>query len=89
MGVLRQALNIIFQVQRKTSNEKLARRKITFIFQLTNLQNACSFFLFFVFSLFGPLLLSNLITFKFLIHLKTIRSDIGTSPEVLQIIFEL
>jgi hypothetical protein len=30
MGVLPQALKIIFQVQRKRSNEKIARRKISF-----------------------------------------------------------
>jgi hypothetical protein len=30
MGVLPQALEIIFEVQRKRSNEKISRRKISF-----------------------------------------------------------
>jgi F0F1-type ATP synthase membrane subunit a len=60
MGVAPQALEIIFEVQRKTINEKITRKKK----QLYNLQNA------FFFLLFGPLLLSNLIPFLFLIHLK-------------------
>jgi hypothetical protein len=30
MGVLPQALEIIFELQRKRSNEKIARRKISF-----------------------------------------------------------
>jgi hypothetical protein len=40
MGVLTQALKIIFQVQRKMSNEKIARRKISF-----PIYKMCFFFL--------------------------------------------
>jgi hypothetical protein len=61
MGVLPQALEIIFEVQRKRSNEKITRREISFPIYKT-------FFSFFFF--FGPLQLSNLITFLFFIHLK-------------------
>jgi hypothetical protein len=59
MGALPQALEIIFEVQRKRSNEKITRKKKAF--QLTK----C--LLFFI---FGSLLLSNLINFLFFIHLK-------------------
>jgi hypothetical protein len=62
MGMLLQALEIMFEVQRKRINEKITRKKKPF--QLTKL-----FFFFF----FGPLLLSNLITFLFLIHLKQFK----------------
>jgi hypothetical protein len=58
MGALLQGLKIIFEVQRKMSNEKITRKKKTF--QLT--KQVCFFF--------GPLLLSNLITFLFFIHFK-------------------
>jgi hypothetical protein len=61
MGVLPQALEIIFEVQRKMINEKISRKKKAF--QLTKG----------VFFLFGPLLPSNLITFIFLIHLKQFK----------------
>jgi hypothetical protein len=44
----------------KRSNEKLARRKISFPTHKMR----------FFFSLLGPLLLSKLITFSFLVHLK-------------------
>jgi hypothetical protein len=57
VGVLPKALDIIFKVQRKRSNEKITQKKKIF-----NLQDA----LFFLFLLCGPLLLSNLITFLFL-----------------------
>jgi hypothetical protein len=40
MGVLPQALEIIFEVQRKIINEKITRKK-----KLSNLQNAFFFFL--------------------------------------------
>jgi hypothetical protein len=43
MGVLPQALEIIFEVQRKKSNEKIIRRKISFLTYKT--------YLFFLFSL--------------------------------------
>ncbi len=56
MRALRQALEIILEVQRKRSNEKIIRRKISFLTNKTR-------FLFFFLVLFGPLLLSNLITF--------------------------
>jgi len=59
MRVLPQALEIIFEVKMKGSNEKIARRKITFSTHKT------SFFL-----LFGPILISKLLTFSFLVHFK-------------------
>jgi hypothetical protein len=62
MGALPQALEIIFEVQRESSNEKIRRKKKDF--HLTK----CVFFLF-----FGTLLLSNLITFLFFIHLKQFK----------------
>jgi len=62
MGVLLQVLEIIFEVQRKMSNEKITRREINF----SNLQKT----FFPLFFLFGSLLLSNLLTFLFFIHLK-------------------
>jgi hypothetical protein len=64
MGALPQALEIIFEVQRKRSNEKITRRKN----KLSNLQNVCVRVFFFL--LFVPLLFSKLITFLFLVHLK-------------------
>ncbi len=58
---------IIFEVQKKRSNEKLTRRQIRKIsFQVTKRFALFCFF-------FGPLLLSNLITFLFLIHLKQFK----------------
>jgi hypothetical protein len=57
MGALPQALEIIFEVQRKKSNEKITRKKTSF---LTHKMH-------FVFFLTGPLLLSNLMTFFLLI----------------------
>jgi Trk-type K+ transport system membrane component len=57
MGALPQALKIFFELQMKRSNEKITRRKISFPAYKT-----CFFF--------GPLLLSNCITFLFLIHFK-------------------
>jgi hypothetical protein len=61
MGVLPQALEIIFALQKKKSNEKITRRKISFPTYKT-------LFFFFFFLPFAPLLLSNLITFLFLIN---------------------
>jgi hypothetical protein len=66
MGMLLQVFKIVFEVQRKMNNEKVTIREISFPTYKT-----CFFFLFFV--LFGPLLLSNLITFLFLIHLKLFK----------------
>jgi hypothetical protein len=63
MGALPQALEIVFEVQRKRSNEKITRKKK----KLSNLRNA---FFFFCLLLFGPLLLLNIITFLFLIHFQ-------------------
>jgi hypothetical protein len=68
MGALSQAFNIIFEMQWKMSNE------ICFINNkekksLFNLQNV----FFFPFLLFGPLLILNLVTFLFLIHLKRFK----------------
>jgi hypothetical protein len=57
MGALPQALEFIFEVQMKRINEKNNKKKN----RVFNLQNM--FFSFFL--LFGPLLLSNLITFLF------------------------
>jgi hypothetical protein len=58
MGTLPQGLEIIFEVQRKMSNEKITKKKKTFQFTKQD------------FFSFKPFLLSNLITFLFLIHLK-------------------
>jgi uncharacterized membrane protein len=64
MEALPQVLEIILEVQGKRSNEKDNKKKN----KLSNLQNI---FVFFSFSFpFGPLLLSNLITFLYLIHFK-------------------
>jgi hypothetical protein len=57
MGELLQALKIIFEVQKKSNNEKITEREISFPTYKTH------FFLLFI--LFGPLLLLNLITFLF------------------------
>jgi hypothetical protein len=62
MVVLPQALEIIFEVQMKRSNEKITKRKISFSIYKT--------FFFPFFLLFGPLTLSDLITFLFLIQFK-------------------
>jgi len=61
MGVLPQALKIIFEMQRKR-NIKNNKKKLNF----SNLLNA----FYFIFLLFEPLLFSNLITFLFFIHFK-------------------
>jgi hypothetical protein len=61
MGVLPQVLEIIFEVQRKMSDEKITIIEISFPTYRT-----CSFFL------YTPLL-SNLITFLFLIHFKQFK----------------
>jgi hypothetical protein len=53
-----------FEVQRKRINEKIMRRKISFL-----TYKSCFFFFFL---LFGPFLLLNLIAFLFLIHFKMI-----------------
>jgi hypothetical protein len=55
MGALPQALEIIFEVQRKKSNKKSSKKKR----KLSKLQNT------FYFLPFGPLLLSELISFLF------------------------
>jgi hypothetical protein len=64
MRTLPQALEIIFEVQRKRNNGKIARKKKTF--QLTK-------WVFFFFLLFEPLLLSKLLTFSFLVHFKRFK----------------
>jgi len=61
MGVLLQVLKIIFEVQRKMSNEKITRREKKIPTYKT------------IFFFFGSLLLSNLITLLFLIHLKQFK----------------
>jgi hypothetical protein len=78
MRELLQVVQIIFELQRKKSNEKIARRKISFPTHKT-----C----FFPPLLFELLLLSKLLTFSFLVHFNNL-SAIGMSPEVLQITFE-
>jgi len=64
MGELPQALEIIFEVQRKRINEKARRKKLKSF--STHKMCVCVF-------LFRPLLLSNLITFLFFIHLKQFK----------------
>jgi hypothetical protein len=66
MGALLQALEIIFEVQAQRSNEKIARRKIIF-------STHKFFYLFIYFLLFGPLLLSKLLTFSILVHFKRFK----------------
>jgi hypothetical protein len=62
MGTLPQALEFIFEMQIKRSNEKIARKRISFpTYQM-------HFFL-----LFGPLLLSKLLTISFLIDFKRFK----------------
>jgi hypothetical protein len=65
MRALPQALEIIFEVQMKMSNEKIARRKISFATHKPRL------FLFFL--LFGPALLSKLLTFSFVVHFQRLK----------------
>jgi len=60
MGVLPQALEIIFKMQRKKNNEKIAVRKISFPTYKT------IFFL-----LFGPTLKAS--NFSFLVHFKQFK----------------
>jgi hypothetical protein len=62
MGTLFQAVEIIFEVQRKRIKEKMTREKN----KLSNLQNMFFFF-------FGPFPLSNLITFLSLIYFKQLK----------------
>jgi hypothetical protein len=64
MEELPQALEIIFEVQRKRSREKISRKKK--VFQLTK-------HILFIFLFFGPFLFSNIITFLFFIHLKLFK----------------
>jgi hypothetical protein len=61
MGILPQVLKIIFEVQMKMKNEKITGKEISFPAYKT------------FFFLFGPLLLSNLIIFLFLIHFKQFK----------------
>jgi uncharacterized membrane protein len=63
MVALPPALEIIFEVQRKKNNEKITRRKINF-----SAYKMC-----FCFFFWGSLLLSNPITFLFLIHLNDLK----------------
>jgi hypothetical protein len=74
MGVLPQAPKIIIEVQRKRSNEKITRRKISFPTYKPHL-------FFFFSSLWTP----STISYLFKKNLNAIRAP----PEVLQIIFEL
>jgi hypothetical protein len=63
MRALPQALEIIFEVQKRRSNEKTARKKKSF--STYKMQ-------FFFFSL-DPFLFSKLLTFSFIVHLKTFK----------------
>jgi hypothetical protein len=63
MGALPRTLEIIFEVQRKKSNEKIKRKKTSFSIYKTH------FILFFL----GPLLLSNLVTLLFPFHFKRFK----------------
>jgi hypothetical protein len=65
MGKLPQAVEIIFEVQRKRINEKTTREKK----RLFNSQNVFIY----LFFLFRPLLFSNLKIFLFLVHLKQFK----------------
>jgi len=56
MGALPQALEIVFEVQRKRSNEKITSKKKSFPTYKMR-------FFFFCLLLFGPLLLLNIISF--------------------------
>jgi hypothetical protein len=62
MGMLPQVPEIIFEVQRKISNENITRKEISFPTYKTRF--------FFLFFLFGPFLFSNVIIFFIFIHLK-------------------
>jgi hypothetical protein len=64
MGALPQALEFFFEVKMKNIIENNNNNKIS------NFQNV--FFLFFLL-FFGPLILSNLIIFLFLIHFKRFK----------------
>jgi hypothetical protein len=65
MKALPQALEIIFEVPKKRNIRKIARRKKK-AFQLTK-------HIFFFFLLFGPFVLSRLLTFSFLVHFKQLK----------------
>jgi len=71
MGVLLQALEIILEVQWTSSNEKIARRKISF-----STHKMCFFFLF---SSLWTLLLSKLLTFSFLVHFNDLKCYTSTT----------
>jgi hypothetical protein len=81
MGVLPRALEIVYEVQMKRSNEKITSKIISF-------PTYKGHFIF-IFFLFGPFLFSNLITFLFFIHFKQFKMLSEQTPEALQIIFEL
>jgi dipeptide/tripeptide permease len=69
-GTLFQALEIVFEVQRKRSNEKNKKKKN----KLFNLQNA-----FFVSFLFWTPPTFNLTTFSFFIHLNDLKCHKNTT----------
>ncbi len=69
--MLPQALEIIFEVQRKRSNEKITRKEINFPIYKTHFP----FFSFFLWTL----QLLDLVTFLFLIHLKNLKCYINTT----------
>jgi hypothetical protein len=76
MGVLPQALEIIFEVQRKRSNGKTPRRKVSF--------PTYKMHFIFIFSLWTPPIFKP---HNFLIYYSF--QTIGVPPKHLQIIFEI
>jgi hypothetical protein len=69
MGALPQALEIIFEVQRKNIDEKVTRKN----------KNFPTYYKLLFFLLFGSLLLSNLKTFYFLFILNNLKCYKGTT----------
>jgi hypothetical protein len=70
MGTLSQVLEIIFEMKRKMSDEKITRREINVpTYNTSSLKK----------SFFGPLLLSNLITFLFLFILNDLKCNRSTT----------
>jgi len=72
MGALPQALEILFEMQRKRSNEKITRKKKK---KFSNSRNL--FFFFF----FWPVLFSKFLTFSFFVHLKRFKEHDLACPE--------
>jgi hypothetical protein len=73
MGVLPQALEILFEMQRKRSNEKITRKKKKKSFPTHKLV--------FFFSFLWPVLFSKFLTFSFFVHLKRFKEHDLACPE--------